>query len=335
MPTTQCTAAVPVPIAPKAALAWTYTPRTAVEPAAPIVAYGTLFSGGLDGVVRAISTDGGELKWSAYTGGPILFPPVAYGKRLYVGSGDGWVYCFDAASGQQCWRFRAAPVERKIPIYGKLCSTWPVGSGVLVDQGVVYPAAGVANYDGTHVYALDADDRADPLAEQHFRPPGGADSLAGVSVQGHLLLRDGKLYLAGGNAVSPAVYDARDGRCLSEFRGPAQVKPPGLQGQDVARGAELKYIETIRSCPHGQDLFLVQDRVWCFDRRLYGPNRYWPSRGFLGPLVLAHRGETVIRDLNGRVSPWSRNRPWKRSPKLFGSRATCNRPTPWPWASMR
>ena len=247
-----------------------------------------LFSSGSDGVVRAISTSNGERKWSAYTGGAIVFPPVAYQGRLYVGSGDGWIYCFDAESGRQCWRFRAAPVERKIPFYGRLSSTWPVGSGVLVDHGVVYAAAGVASYDGTHVYALEAETGKIRWQNNTSGHLGGADSLAGVSVQGHLLLHSGKLYLAGGNALSPAVYDARDGRCLNEIPRPEQDTPE-----------EWK---KTRSCPRGQDLFLIQDRVCCFDRRLYGPNRYWPCRGTTGPLVLAERGETMIRDLGGRVT---------------------------------
>ena len=38
------------------------------------------------------------------------------------------------------WRFRAAPAERFIPVYGSLSSTWPIGSGVLVEKGVVYAA---------------------------------------------------------------------------------------------------------------------------------------------------------------------------------------------------
>ena len=273
-------AAVPVEIAPKTALAWTYAPPAAVEPAAPIAACDTLFWSGSDGAVRALHAANGELKWSAYTGGAILYPPAAYGGRLYVGSGDGWVYCLDAGSGGLCWRFRAAPIERTIPLYGRLSSTWPVGSGVLVDAGVVYAAAGVANYDGTHVYALDAETGRIRWQNNTSGRLAGPDGLTGVSVQGHLLLSAGKLYLAGGNAVSPAVYDARDGRCLSEVR--EQGKTP--------------------ICPRGQDLFLVQDRVHCFDRRLYGPNRYWPGRQHLGPLVLAHRGETMLRDLDGRVA---------------------------------
>ena len=276
----RCNAAVPVEIALKTALAWTYAPPAAVEPAAPIAAYDTLFWSGSDGAIRAIRADNGQLKWSAYTGGSILHPPAAYRGRLYVGSSDGWVYCFEAGSGRLCWRFRAAPVERKIPVYGRLAATWPVGSGVLVDRGVVYAAAGVANYDGTHVYALDAETGGIRWQNNTSGRLAGPDSLTGVSVQGHLLLDADKLYLAGGNAVSPAVYDVRDGRCLSELHD--EPKAP--------------------ISPRGQDLFLIQDRVYCFDRRLYGPNRYWPGRHFLGPLVLAQRGETMIRDLDGRVA---------------------------------
>ena len=41
----------------------------------------------------------------------------------------------------------------------------------------------------------------------------------GVSVQGQLLAFDGRLWLAGGNVVSPAVYDMRSGNCLND---PAQ-----------------------------------------------------------------------------------------------------------------
>lgn len=281
-------AAVTWSIPSQAAPAWTYTPPAPMEPAAPITAYGMVFSSGSDGVVRALSATTGQLQWSAYTGGPILYPPVACQRRLYVGSGDGWVYCFAADSGRLCWRFRAAPVERKIPMYGRLSSTWPVGSGVLVDRGVVYAAAGVASYDGTHVYALDAETGALRWQNNTSGQLGGAGSLAGVSVQGHLLLHAGQLCLAGGNAVSPAVYDIRDGRCLSQIPVPAQDTPEAWKQS--------------HSSPRGQDLFVIQNQVCCFDRRLYGPNQYWPGRGSSGPLVLAQRGDTTIRDLNGRVT---------------------------------
>jgi len=41
---------------------------------------------------------GGKAK--AYTGGEVKYPPSIADGRAYVGSGDGWVYCFEAAGGK-------------------------------------------------------------------------------------------------------------------------------------------------------------------------------------------------------------------------------------------
>jgi hypothetical protein len=42
-----------------------------------------------------------------------------------------------------------------------------------------------------------------------------------VSVNGHLLLQDGKLHMAGGNVVAVASYDLKDGKCLTDPLAPA------------------------------------------------------------------------------------------------------------------
>lgn len=78
-----------------------------------------------------------------------------------------------------------AEVERRIPVYGSLRSTWPAASGVRLQDGVAYVAAGIVNYDGTHVYALDAatcrirwqktpPDGGQRRAVDHGSPRGGA-----------------------------------------------------------------------------------------------------------------------------------------------------------------
>ena len=79
-----------------------------------------------------------------------------------------------------------------IPAYGALLSTWPAASGVLVEDGVAYVAAGIVNYDGTYVYALDAE--TGKIVWQNSTS-GHLDREArtGVSVQGHLLLYQDKL----------------------------------------------------------------------------------------------------------------------------------------------
>ena len=171
---------------------------------------GLVFVGGSDGVVRALDAADGKPRWKAYTGGAIRVPPTVEAGRAIVGSADGWVYAFEAASGRLLWRFRAAPVERKIPVYGSLSSTWPVASGVLVEEGVAYAAAGIANYDGTHVYALEAATGKIRWQNNTSGNTAGGQG-AGASVQGDLLSIGGKLYLAGGNRTPLVSYDLKDG----------------------------------------------------------------------------------------------------------------------------
>ncbi len=219
---------------------------------APVAAGGLVFVGGADGVVRAIDASTGTAVWKACTGGAIRMPPTIWEGRAYVGSGDGWVYCFEAKSGRLLWRFRAAPTERLIPVYGTLMSTWPVAAGVLVEDGTAYAAAGIANYDGTYVYALDA--RTGAVKWQNGTS-GHLDPQArtGVSVQGHLLLRGGRLYLSGGTSISPAVYDAATGECLND-------------------SAQLA--ECFSRSPRGWELSVLGDEVVACGKPFYGHPAY-------------------------------------------------------------
>ena len=214
---------------------------------APVTAGGLVLLAGSDGVVRALDSDTGREQWKAFTGGEIRIAPTIWKDRVLAGSGDGWVYCFEAATGRLLWRFRAAPAERNIPVYGKLLSTWPAASGILVEDGTAYVAAGLVNYDGTYVYALDpatGNVRWCNDTSGHLDPKANT----GVSVQGHLLLNDNKLYLAGGNAVSPAVYDIHNGRCLND---PAPLA------------------NTESTSPRGWELFLVGNRVIACGKPFY------------------------------------------------------------------
>jgi len=201
------------------------------EATAPVAAGGHVFVADGCGVVRALDAATGKPRWTAYTGGQVRYPPTIAQDCVYVGSADGHVYCFEAVTGNRLWRFRAAPVERRIPVYGKLISTWPVASGVLVDKGVAYFACGINNFDGTHVYALDA---ASGRIRWQNNTCGHLDAFSrrGIGCQGDLLLHDGKLYLAGGNAASPGVFDVGTGKCLTP--------PPSWTGSNARRGRELR-----------------------------------------------------------------------------------------------
>ena len=191
---------------------WTVDATTAM-PTAPVVAGGVVFIGDRSGAVTAIDAEG-QQKWKAYTGGAVYFPPVVARGRVYAGSADGWVYAFEAATGRRLWRFRVGPAARRIPVYGKLISTWPVSGGVLVRDGVVYAAAGIAHYDGTYVVALDAvtgkvkwyNDKSGMLSEKVN---------SGVSLQGSLSIRNNELCFEGGGVYQMARYDLETGKCLN------------------------------------------------------------------------------------------------------------------------
>ena len=128
-----------------------------MQPTAPVTAGDLVFVAGEDGTVRAYHSASGKPAWTAHTGGTINYPPSIDNGRVYVGSGDGWIYCLAATSGQTLWRFRAAPVERKLPVYGKLLSTWPVASGVMVADGV----ANLHYLDGTDLLGGDGEAATD------------------------------------------------------------------------------------------------------------------------------------------------------------------------------
>jgi outer membrane protein assembly factor BamB len=284
-------------IADDAEKLWQHESLSGTELTAPIVVRDTAFWSGLDGVVRAADVASGELRWSAYTGGAVRFAPEFFNGRLYVGSSDGYVYCFEAASGKTLWKFRAAPANRKIAVHGKLLSNWPVGSGVLVAGGVVYAAAGITSYDGTYVYALDALTGKIRWRNNNSGQLTGGQSMTGVSVQGHLLLHDGKLYLAGGNVISPAIYDLEDGRCLNELKNEwwDGFKPSGGRFPPKA-GSSM-----FNRSPRGRELFLVDGKVQVFDQLLYSPPKYGPSRYFGGNFLQAGSGGVIVRGTTNRV----------------------------------
>ncbi len=109
------------------------------------------------GRVVCLDRQTGGQRWSFTANGRIDTPPTLAGGLCLFGARDGYVYALDAEDGQLVWRFRAAPLDRRIGAFGSLESRWPVAGTVLVQNGTLYAAAGRSpDADGgIHVHALE------------------------------------------------------------------------------------------------------------------------------------------------------------------------------------
>jgi outer membrane protein assembly factor BamB len=104
--------------------------------------------------VYALNADDGGVVWSYTAGGRVDSPPTIYRGLVLFGSADGYVYCLRSSDGVLAWRFRAAPMDRRIVAFGQLESVWPVPGNVMVleervggwAQAVAYAMAGRSSY---------------------------------------------------------------------------------------------------------------------------------------------------------------------------------------------
>jgi len=221
---------------------WEYEPKIRNRTSSATAVEKLVFVCGSDGKVRCLDGNTGKLHWDFATAGPVRLPPTIWDGRAFVGSGDGYVYCLEAVTGRLLWRFRAAPQERRIMVYGALCSTWPVNSGVLIEDGVAYAAAGIVNRDGTFVYALDA--REGKLKWQNARP-------AWASAQGDLTVNRGLLWMASGNMRARTAYDLKTGQWQSTHK--YTIETGRLQPEQGSNTSEsvVGEIDESRCIAHG------------------------------------------------------------------------------------
>lgn len=163
--------------------------------------------------MRAIDTNGKEV-WKNYTAGPIYYSPAVARDRVYVGSADGRVYAYEAKTGRFLWSFQVAPESKRIPVYGKLISLWPIAGGVVVHDNKVYAAAGIAHYDGTYIVALDA---VTGQLRAHNSSSGTLEAEVnnGISLQGNLAVVNNELRFLAGGVYETARYDLETLKCLN------------------------------------------------------------------------------------------------------------------------
>ena len=97
----QRSAVTPIALPEQVTRQWEFQPPAPARPTAPVTAGNMVFVGDDRGVLRALDAASGKVKWEAYTAGAIFLSPAVWEGRVYVGSADGRVYAFEAATGRR------------------------------------------------------------------------------------------------------------------------------------------------------------------------------------------------------------------------------------------
>lgn len=121
----------------------------------PAVADEMVFVGTDNHFVYGIDAKTGKIMWRYIAEGAITVTPTIYEDLVLFGDMAGFVTCLKAKTGKLVYSFRAAPEERYMLYYNNLISTWPVTSGILIDDDIAYFFAGRCSQDGAYVYAMD------------------------------------------------------------------------------------------------------------------------------------------------------------------------------------
>jgi len=177
---------------------------------APVTVADRVWFGSPDGMVRCLNAADGKERWKFATGGMLFAPPTIWNGRAFIGSGDGCVYCLDAATGRELWRFQAAPIDRRVFWFGHYISTWPVITGVVVQDGVAYAVAGFQKENGIHAYALDAKSGQVRWEKHNAGADGSGYGDIGYSCDGTAAASSNRLWIPSMTCF-PGAFDLRTG----------------------------------------------------------------------------------------------------------------------------
>ncbi|MBT6156718.1 MAG: PQQ-binding-like beta-propeller repeat protein [Planctomycetaceae bacterium] len=276
-------------------------PRVIYDRAYHVVSDGNAayFASSADDKVYCLdATTGGE-KWSFFTEGPVRLAPTLHVGKVLFGSDDGHVYCLNSANGSLMWKYRHdAAEERQIAGNGRVISSMPVRTGVLVDENIAYFCAGLFPNQAVYQVALDVK-TGKKLASGKIN----------VSAQGYLERRSGKLFVPGGRDPAGAFASQlkRRGKGIGKeisklpeeypyaFIGAAGVRFGGGDGKVTAfRADDGKEIWTAKVTGKayglsiaGGRLFVSTDAglVYCFGQQEQLPREISPAAN--KPLVYA------------------------------------------------
>ncbi len=188
--------------------------------------------------ITALDVRTGAVKWRFHAAGPVRLAPAAWKGKVYFVSDDGFLYCLDAATGRQRWKFRGLPErirDRKVLGEQRLISLRPARGGPVVHGSTVYFAAGIWPREGIYIHALQAEtgkvvwSNTDSNRIKGANPDHNQQQYAGMAPQGHLAVVGDRLIVPNGRQL-PGFLDRKTGK-----RGPYTMGWGGRPG--LAKGS--------------------------------------------------------------------------------------------------
>jgi GxxExxY protein len=205
-----------------------------------------LFGSSADDAVRALDAVTGRERWVFFTEGPVRLAPTLAQQRAYFGSDDGHVYCLDATNGALLWKYAVNAPAHRFPGNGRLISSIPVRTSILVANDRVTFFAGLFPTEGVYRCVLRATDGT-PLTE---------DPVPELSPQGYLLASPARLVVPTGR-TTPAVFDRNSGKLLAT--------PESLGGTYALLSDDFLYNRADRDGALGLSDAATSERIATFD----------------------------------------------------------------------
>jgi outer membrane protein assembly factor BamB len=180
----------------------------------PAVDGNAVYFGSGDGNIYCVDAASGKLRWKFKTGDVVHASPAVVDGVVYVGSWDSYLYALDAATGAEKWRFKSGEDKQMYNQVG-------FQSSPAVVDGVVYVGCRDA-----HLYAIDA--RTGEKKWDYFANMSWVNSTPALS--------DGKVYAGTSDSGRFFSFDTSSGKISID------IKVGGLFFSSPAIAGGLAYI---------------------------------------------------------------------------------------------
>jgi len=268
----------------------------------PVIANGKAFVSQLENkCVTALDLESGTVLWTKQFPARADAPPSISKGLALVGCSDGWVYALRTDTGEQVYRLRIAPAERRVVAYGQLESSWPVVGGVLVVGDMAYAIAGRTTEVDGGLYVVAFDTKSGRLAWQgrrYLNNPGDigkADHERAMNEgagAADILSSDGKLIAIGTRTDRQACFDAKTGADGGKYVGRSYTfgRNQGAPIFSVANGMEFSVKAPVLESTEGPIRKPAPGRIFA---RKANKDTWGFSTDYSNPVAIAAGGDRL------------------------------------------